>query len=322
QWNGWFLHDGGTLGGLVRGCEGPCDGLMIVRGVSTFPNGIHLINSSQPTSGTSAQFALYLMDVDGPGQHRKLIEAYKVPIDGLAYQLSTTIPGIVDPTGETNLQWMEASFTGPNTQGPPLAMPLRIDVGNRVDFRSVQNGADQSRIDQIVNGKRWRVDGPYFASPPGMSFPSYGYVSLDPPKRRPGDLLTAELKGDGSLFGSFRGGPAFRYVVDLPNGTYWVDLGFQESNFEDYAYQPVDVRNTWGVGTRVMNIKAQGMTVLSGLDVFAQAGGNFRPLWKSFPVTVSTGRLQVDFVSTAGVEAMVNAVAVCPLSMVIGGRCP
>jgi alpha-tubulin suppressor-like RCC1 family protein len=81
--------------------------------------------------------------------------------------------------------------------------------------------------------------------------------------------------------------------VTLPTKPYTVRLYFAE--MEDQ-----------GPGARVFSVKLQGSTVLTNLDVTAEAGGPRRELIKEFRVGISTA-LDIDFVRTAG-EPMLSGV--------------
>jgi len=81
--------------------------------------------------------------------------------------------------------------------------------------------------------------------------------------------------------------------VTLPPKPYTVRLYFAE--MEDQ-----------GPGARVFSVKLQGSTVLTNLDVAAEAGGPRRELIKEFRVGISKA-LDIDFVRTAG-EPMLSGV--------------
>jgi hypothetical protein len=86
------------------------------------------------------------------------------------------------------------------------------------------------------------------------------------------------------------------YKFTVPNDYYRVTLKFAEI----YPYT--------SVGQRVFNVKLQGQTVISQLDVMA-AVGRFAALDYTFYTTVSGGLLTIDFISVAG-ATQVNAIEV------------
>lgn len=83
-------------------------------------------------------------------------------------------------------------------------------------------------------------------------------------------------------------GAELQYDLPVPNGTYLVRLHFAENY----------VNTTWpngGVGARVFDVQAQGVTVIAGLDVLAAAGPR-AALIRALSVTVSNGVLSLRFV--------------------------
>jgi hypothetical protein len=99
---------------------------------------------------------------------------------------------------------------------------------------------------------------------------------------------------DSKLYLSQRYG-AITYSVAVPNGTYQVTLKLAE---------------TWATaaGMRVFSVQAEGVTVLSNLDIFAEVGANTVDD-KTFNVNVTDGALTLTFV--AGVQnPMVEGISV------------
>ncbi len=93
------------------------------------------------------------------------------------------------------------------------------------------------------------------------------------------------------------GVPAMTYSFAVPNGSYQVRLHFAEN------YPPL-----FAVGQRVFDVQAEGVTAVTGLDVFAEAGAR-TALVKTFNVTVADGTLNLVFVH--GIEdPFVNAIEV------------
>lgn len=75
---------------------------------------------------------------------------------------------------------------------------------------------------------------------------------------------------------------SFAYAV--PNGTYQVNLHFAET------YSGITAP-----GQRVFSVNVEG-TLISNLDVFAQAGGCKKALVKSVTVSVTDGQLDMTFI--------------------------
>jgi len=98
------------------------------------------------------------------------------------------------------------------------------------------------------------------------------------------------------LFANLRRG-RFSYDIPLDNGTYSVTLGFLEPG------------KATAVGGRVFSVDANGVTVLPDLDVLAAAGAYRTVITRTFPVTVTGGRLKLDFKPSVG-EAVVSNISI------------
>ncbi|NQT53451.1 hypothetical protein HQ576_15440 [bacterium] len=86
------------------------------------------------------------------------------------------------------------------------------------------------------------------------------------------------------------------YVLDVPNGAYRVTLKFCEPHFGS-------------AGKRVCDVKLQGKTVLAKLDIFAKAG-KFAALDHAFgDVSVTDGRLRIEFVYRTSLPC-ISAIAI------------
>jgi hypothetical protein len=104
-----------------------------------------------------------------------------------------------------------------------------------------------------------------------------------------------------ALYQSYHSGPWFSYQFAAPNGNYTVTLKFAE------------VGKT-GPGQRVFDVAINGATVLSGFDIFAQAGGAFTAVDRTFTATAPNGLIEIDFTGTTG-SAIVNAIKIVPAGM-------
>ena len=87
----------------------------------------------------------------------------------------------------------------------------------------------------------------------------------------------------------------FAYDIPLANGNYAVTLGF------------VEPTRTAAVGSRVFNVEANDATVISNLDIFAEAGKHRTIIApRTFNVTVNNGRLNLNFKPVVGGAAVSN----------------
>ena len=92
---------------------------------------------------------------------------------------------------------------------------------------------------------------------------------------------------------------AFTYTVKVPNGGYGVTLKFAEVS-------------RFGVGLRQFNVTINGAAVLSNFDIFAQAGGAFIALDKTFQTTVNSGQIVIQFSYGEADAPMVNGIDIEP----------
>ncbi|APW40829.1 hypothetical protein RD110_20320 [Rhodoferax koreense] len=109
-------------------------------------------------------------------------------------------------------------------------------------------------------------------------------------------LGTTTIPETGRVWDMWREGNAFSYNLPLANGSYMVTLGFLE---------PTATAN----GARVFNVNANGANQIANLDVLQAAGARNTAIVRKFPVTVSNGRLLLDFQGVTG-KAIVSNIAV------------
>jgi hypothetical protein len=83
------------------------------------------------------------------------------------------------------------------------------------------------------------------------------------------------------LFQSERYGNTLNYSLNVPNGSYKVNLNFSEIYFTQ-------------ANERIFNVAINGSPVLSNFDILAQVAPN-TALTKSFPINVTNGKIQISF---------------------------
>jgi hypothetical protein len=88
------------------------------------------------------------------------------------------------------------------------------------------------------------------------------------------------------------------YRIPVANASYKVTLLESEHYFTQS-------------GQRVFSVTAEGATKLSGIDIYARAGGKNKALWLSFYTTVSDGKLDLGFSATKN-SAKVDGIVVEP----------
>jgi hypothetical protein len=100
----------------------------------------------------------------------------------------------------------------------------------------------------------------------------------------------------------------FRYDLPLRPGSYELRLHFAETEFGPES------TGTGGEGDRIMTVRANGRTLLSGFDVVADAGASRTADVKVFPdiSPAKDGQLHLEFAGEAGKEAAVSAIEIVP----------
>lgn len=95
---------------------------------------------------------------------------------------------------------------------------------------------------------------------------------------------------DPALYEFWREGEAFGYAIPVPNGAWTVTI----HTFDAHPAAP----------PALLRATANGQVAINALDVRQAAGGGFKGLSRSFPVTVSDGVLRLDFAGTGGKAAI------------------
>ena len=154
------------------------------------------------------------------------------------------------------------------------------------------------------------VQGSTVASQPAVAINAGGPAYTDPS----GQVWAADSNYSGGLLWSVTNSIAntnaaalyqtcrygsFSYTVPVQNGTYAVTLKFAEPSL-------------YGAGQRQFNVAINGTAVLSNFDIFAQAGGMFIAIDRSFPVTVTNGQIAIQFTNGPANLPMVNAILIQP----------
>ncbi|HEY1803585.1 MAG TPA: malectin domain-containing carbohydrate-binding protein [Terracidiphilus sp.] len=101
---------------------------------------------------------------------------------------------------------------------------------------------------------------------------------------------------------------AFRYDIPLRPGIYELHLHFAET-----VYGP-ESSGSGGEGSRIMNIRANGVTLLSQFDVVADAGASSTADVKVFTgiEPARDGKLHLEFSADNGQQAILSAIEILP----------
>jgi hypothetical protein len=185
-----------------------------------------------------------------------------------------------------------------NTSHIPLRVPL-YGIGKAsgttvsVPFR-IKSGSSSS---VTVNGKTWVSDVPYAFD----NLEPYANSQVTKISATDEDVLYLR---EQSSNGDKR---PFRYEIPIANGSYVVRLHFSEI----FWGNPGSGLNG-GPGSRVMSVSLESQLKLINLDV-AQEVGSAEAIIKNIPVTVSDGKLNINFTATVN-RPMVCAVEVYKFS--------
>jgi hypothetical protein len=167
--------------------------------------------------------------------------------------------------------------------GPEPTKPLRIHCGRTLTyFTPGEDFTDGA-------GRIWLHDQAFTSGTWGYSSGAENYVSQ----------AVAGTKDD-LLYQRFREGSSFTYRFPLPNGQYSLNFGF------------ADMKST-ASGQRIMDVEAEGVPLITGLDVFAQIGGK-KVLIVTKNVTVADGELTVTVKRNAAAlnPAFLNCLEIIP----------
>ncbi len=180
----------------------------------------------------------------------------------------------------TDTPTFTATATGTATPTPtetPTPYDLKVTCGDDLDYTDTE-------------GATWYADHPYSAG-------GWGYTGLvtQVPRDR-GDCSTVAGTSEQDLYNSYTHGEFMSYLFDdVTDGDYQVTLLFVEPTAD------------WE-GDRVFDVAIEGNLVLDSLDLYAEAG-QCNAYVRSFAVTVSDGRLEIDLAPTVG-EAIISGINV------------
>ncbi|QRR01434.1 CBM96 family carbohydrate-binding protein [Dyadobacter sandarakinus] len=108
------------------------------------------------------------------------------------------------------------------------------------------------------------------------------------------------------LYRSARSAPSFSYNIPVQNGQVNVTLHFAET----YFGVPGTKGEKGGTSSRRFHVNMEGSRILTNYDIFAQAGGALRANQVTFPVMVTDGILNIDFLTGAADQPRVSAIEV------------
>jgi hypothetical protein len=178
-----------------------------------------------------------------------------------------------------------------SVRGAPILSAIELLPVSPGRVRPIRIRAGWSSAWQDSNGQQWQADS-YFV----------GGNALVRPTNPAGD--NTSIKPNTALYGSERWGH-FSYALPVADGRYRVSLKFCEGHYGR--------RNTGvgGPGSRLFDVYCNGVAVLKDFDILKEAGGEGRPIEKTFSGVRPTaqGKIVLTFVPVVGM-ACVNGIEV------------
>jgi len=91
-----------------------------------------------------------------------------------------------------------------------------------------------------------------------------------------------------------------RWDINVPNGNYRITAKFADAAF--------------GPGQQIMHLESQGQLIYKNVDVYASAGGFFKPVDFELPATVTDGKLSFVLrqISSIGTYPQISALQIAP----------
>lgn len=169
--------------------------------------------------------------------------------------------------------------SAPSLQDSPFGPPPGDEV-------RILAGAARSFVDHA--GKLWNAD-TWVSGGAAVKGPAqHIYRTLDP------DFYRTSRQGD------------FRYDIPLKKGVYELRLHFAET-----TYGP---ESAGGEGSRIMTVRVNGIPLLTGFDIAADAGASRTADVKVFPniEPASDGKLHLEFAGQDGRQAALSAIEITP----------
>jgi len=183
-----------------------------------------------------------------------------------------TISPVVSPT-PSNTITLTCTITP-----TPMATAIRVNCGGPLYYPDSM-------------GNTWNADQAYATG-------SWGYNSGATANR---GSISIGGTNDPTLYQTERDGNPFSYEFTLPNGTYQVTLCFAETYFTASG----------STGDRIFSVTAQGVTVVSNLDIYATVGADYA-YNVTFTANVTSGTLILNWAASVN-NGEINAIQVLPV---------
>ncbi len=253
---------------------------------------LNLSSLGKTYSDGSADPAITISSVSVTGENKSEFTASMPAVASLNPQQSTTLTVNFKPASQ-GLKIADLLIYYNNSQSP-LRVPLYgIAKASNTTVTANYRVNSGSKTAITLNGKTWSADN------------QYSFDNLEPYTNP--NLHQIACTDDDPLYLKEQSSNAdkapFRYEFPVANGDYVVRLHFAEM----YWGAPGSGING-GAGSRVMNISIENQLWLANFDVTQEVGGA-TAIIKNFPVTVTDGKLNINFSSNVN-RPMVCAVEV------------
>lgn len=253
---------------------------------------LNLSSLGKTYSDGSADPAITISSVSVTGENKSEFTASMPAVASLNPQQSTTLTVNFKPASQ-GLKIADLLIYYNNSQSP-LRVPLYgIAKASNTTVTANYRVNSGSKTAITLNGKTWSADN------------QYSFDNLEPYTNP--NLHQIACTDDDPLYLKEQSSNAdkapFRYEFPVANGDYVVRLHFAEM----YWGAPGSGING-GAGSRVMNISIENQLRLANFDVTQEVGGA-TAIIKNFPVTVTDGKLNINFSSNVN-RPMVCAVEV------------
>ena len=141
-------------------------------------------------------------------------------------------------------------------------------TGGSAGFQTIRvNCGGPAYTDSL--GQAWSADAGYTGRAYAENFSTVNFTNTPSPV----------------LYRTQRVGALVQYRFAVPDGTYIVQLKFGEAYYKT-------------AGRRIFDVSLNGRMMMTGLDVFVQAGGRYLPLDRSWVVVVTNGQIAIDLAAT------------------------
>ncbi|KAA6438570.1 DNRLRE domain-containing protein [Dyadobacter flavalbus] len=315
----WDKTIGGLSGDVLYHLEPTADGGFILGGFSASDAGA---DKSEPGHGFYEDF--WLVKLAAPPVDNRLVFS-ESKLDFNLVQGASTVPKtvylkafqgnpVVTLTKSLDNSWLvlPAPSAGTLSFGINAAGLLPGTYTTSVIARASGYTSDTLEVNLIVKPLESlvtiRIDagGSGFTTSDGRVFSADQYYSGVDRTYKTSDANGIQYTADDELYRTERSATSFQYNIPVNNGDYVVVLHFAEIWFgvpDGYNYGP---------GSRRFHVDVEGERKLADYDIYAKGNGPLTAIEETFPVSVTDGTINIDFISGAANLPSVSAIEIVP----------